>query len=77
MSLDPREIPTTGHVTGPTNPYPVPVDRQDATHDEHTLNEIRELPKRLLPGSRRAVVSALNLVQEEQGQLQLWVTTQV
>lgn len=69
MSIDPRKIPTTGSQTGPTNPYHDPVDKQGATLDEHTLNEIRALPKRFQPGSRSAVMPALDLVQEELGYL--------
>ncbi|HEY8680337.1 MAG TPA: NAD(P)H-dependent oxidoreductase subunit E [Candidatus Dormibacteraeota bacterium] len=77
MSIDPRKIPTTGHDTGPTNPYHEPIGRQGASLDEHTLNEIRALPKRFLPGSRSAVMPALDLVQEELGYLTPAAMTQV
>ena len=69
MSIDQRQIPTTGTDTGPTNPYHEPVDKLGAVLDEHVLNEIRELPKRFQPGSRSAVMPALDLVQEELGYL--------
>jgi NADH-quinone oxidoreductase subunit E len=69
MSLDPRQIPTTGLQTGPASPRPEPHDREGATVSEHVINEIRELPKRFLPGSRSAVMPALDLVQEELGYL--------
>src|SRR6202171_247541 len=77
MSLDPRKIPTAGPETGPTNPYHEPIDRLGTKLDEHTLNEIRELPKRFLPGSRSAVMPALDLVQEELGYLTPAAMTQV
>ena len=63
MSIDPRKIPTTGADTGPTNPYHEPIDRPGASLTEHVLNEIRELPKRFLPGSRSAVMPALGVIQ--------------
>src|SRR6202171_4193493 len=77
MSLDPRKIPTAGPETGPTNPYHEPIDRLGTKLDEHTLNEIRELHKRFLPGSRSAVMPALDLVQEELGYLTPAAMTQV
>jgi NADH-quinone oxidoreductase subunit E len=60
---------TAGTATGPSNPYQEPVDSQGAALTEHVLNEIRELPKRFQPGSRSAVMPALDLVQEELGHL--------
>jgi NADH-quinone oxidoreductase subunit E len=69
MSLDRRELPTTGSDTGPTNPYHETMERQGATVSEHVMKEIRELPKRFQPGSRSAVMPALDLVQEEIGHL--------
>jgi len=77
MSLDPRQIPTTGPETGPASPRPEPHDREGATVSEHVVNEIRELPKRFLPGSRSAVMPALDLVQEELGYLTPAAMTQV
>ncbi|HVD02299.1 MAG TPA: NAD(P)H-dependent oxidoreductase subunit E [Candidatus Dormibacteraeota bacterium] len=69
MSLDRRQLPTTGPQTGPTNPYHEGMEREGATVSEHVLDEIRELPKRFQPGSRSAVMPALDLVQEELGHL--------
>ena len=69
MSLDRRRLPTTGAPTGPTNPYHEPLDREGAKVSDHVLEEIRELPKRFQPGSRSAVMPALDLVQEELGHL--------
>jgi NADH-quinone oxidoreductase subunit E len=69
LSLDRRQIPTTGPETGPTNPYHQPLDREGATVSEHVVQEIKQLPKRFQPGSRSAVMPALDLVQEELGHL--------
>ena len=69
MSLDRRQLPTTGPETGPTNPYHEAVERLGATVSEHVVAEIRELPARFQPGSRSAVMPALDLVQEELGHL--------
>jgi NADH-quinone oxidoreductase subunit E len=69
VSLDRRQLPTTGPETGPTNPYHEGMEREGATVSEHVMQEIRELPKRFQPGSRSAVMPALDLVQEELGHL--------
>jgi NADH-quinone oxidoreductase subunit E len=69
LSLDGRHVPTTGPETGPTNPYQESLERQGATVSEHLVKEIRELPRRFQPGSRSAVMPALDLVQEELGHL--------
>ena len=69
MSLDRRQLPTTGPQTGPTNPYHESLERSGETVSEQVLKEIRELPKRFQPGSRSAVMPALDLVQEELGYL--------
>ena len=45
------------------------VERAGETVPEKVVEEIRELPKRFLPGSRSAVMPALDLVQEELGHL--------
>ena len=69
MSLDPRELPTPGLKSGPANPYHEPLSREGEKVSEHVLGEIRELPRRFQPGSRSAVMPALDLVQEELGHL--------
>ena len=45
------------------------VERAGETVPEKLVEEIRELPKRFQPGSRSAVMPALDLVQEELGYL--------
>ncbi|TMC15121.1 MAG: NAD(P)H-dependent oxidoreductase subunit E [Chloroflexi bacterium] len=45
------------------------VERAGETVPETVVEEIRELPKRFQPGSRSAVMPALDLVQEELGYL--------
>jgi NADH-quinone oxidoreductase subunit E len=69
MSLDRRLLPTTGPETGPANPFHESLEREGATVPDRVLEEIRELPRRFQPGSRSAVMPALDLVQEELGHL--------
>ena len=69
MSLDPRQLPTTGAETGPAGAPPSPQEREGARVSEHVVGKIRELPARFPPGSRSAVMPALDLVQEELGYL--------
>lgn len=69
MSLDPRQVPTTGIESGPSLPRRAPASDEGTRVSDQVLDEIRRLPARFPPGARSAVMPALDLVQEEIGYL--------
>lgn len=68
MSLDPRDIPTTGR-SGPIEVVRIQERVEPAQLPEELADEISALPKRYPTGARSAVMPALDLVQEHYGYL--------